>query len=676
MSEYNGFQLIMEQWFKSFVNNYLRINPILIMRFSSFITLIGLLVSGSLLAQGNLLSKKYSLNDLNSHLIVDRSWIDYPSYKDRTTWETLIPDHLRNDYIQEGEKYLGMDWPQVKATHYLEFERSGSRVIMQNPFSEKRKAFQALFMAELMEGKGRFIDDLINGIWDLSEMTYWGYSAHLYLQEAGFGLPDVEEPTIDLSVGQIAAELALAHHFFQDEFESISPLINQRIKKEIKERVLVPYYTRDDFWWMGLNTSRTRMNNWTVWCNYNVLLTIMLMEDDPNKRKKGVYKTMLSVDRFLDAYEEDGGCDEGPSYWSHAGGKLYDYLNLLEKATRGKVDVFGVEKVANIGKYIYRAFIADRYFINFADASNRINTRAGEIFRFGEKIGDDTMKAFGAYVADQQNFGNTRLPGKIELALENLFHMDRLLAYNPEAPYLGSVWLPDSELAVARENEGSREGLFFAAKGGHNAESHNHNDVGTFILYVDGKPCLVDAGVGTYTAKTFSDQRYEIWTMQSEYHNLPFINGHGQKNGAQFEASSVTFSENRNSKKFAVDISKAYPVEAGVEYWVRTYTLRRKKGFTIENSYKLNKIQGQTLQHFLTSCKVREEEEGRLELSGEGFKLLLEYDPTFFESEISSINMDDDRLERAWPEGLQRIKLKYKNLDKNGKDTITIQRMD
>ncbi|WP_114749912.1 heparinase II/III domain-containing protein [Pleomorphovibrio marinus] len=646
------------------------------MRFLLAFASVFLLIVSTLYGQGNLLSKKYTQEDLNTHLVLDRSWLDYPAYKDREGWEASISEPLRMVYIETGEAYLGFDWPQVKATDYLAFVRSGSRVIMQNPFSEKRKAFQALFMAELMEGEGRFIDDLVNGIWDLSEMTYWGLSAHLYLQEAGFGIPDVEEPTIDLNVGQIAAELALAHHFFHESFEEISPLINRRIKKEVREKMLEPYYERDDFWWMGLNTSRQRMNNWTVWCNYNALITILLMEENPNKRKEGVFKTMVSVDRFLDAYEDDGGCDEGPSYWSHAGGKLYDYLNLLDRATQGKVDVYGEEKIANIGRYIYRAFIADRYFINFADASNRVATRAGEIFRFGKKIEDDTMMGFGAYVARQQEYGSKPLTGKIELALENLLHMEELLEYEEEAPYLGSVWLPDTGLAAAREKEGSKEGFYFAAKGGHNAESHNHNDVGTFILYMDGKPALVDAGVGTYTAQTFSDRRYEIWTMQSEYHNLPVINGLGQKNGLQYSAKSVDFEENNRRKRFTVDISNAYPDEAGVDTWLRTYSLRPGKEFLIENDFRLQKTEGETLQHFITACKVSNDGEGRLTLTGDGFKLEMQFDPNLFEVSTNPIKMDDERLQTAWPDGLERIALVYRSPKSRGKDTITIKRLE
>lgn len=68
-----------------------------------------------------------------------------------------------------------------------------------------------------------------------------------------------------------------------------------------------------------------------------------------------------------------------------------------------------------------------------------------------------------------------------------------------DRPYPEFSWLPDIELMTAREQEGGKDGFFIAAKGGHNAESHNHNDVGGYIVYNDASPVLIDAGSGTYT---------------------------------------------------------------------------------------------------------------------------------------------------------------------------------
>lgn len=85
-------------------------------------------------------------------------------------------------------------------------------------------------------------------------------------------------------------------------------------------------------------------------------------------------------------------------------------------------------------------------------------------------------------------------------------------------------------------------------------ESHNHNDVGNFIIYADGKPAIIDVGVETDTAKTFSPSRYDIRTMQSQYHNLPIVNGIQQQAGENFRASDVRYAMTDELVEFSLPL--------------------------------------------------------------------------------------------------------------------------
>jgi hypothetical protein len=294
----------------------------------------------------NLLCNSSDKESLSKILLNDKSWISYPNYKNREAWEA-IPANLRKKYIAEAEAYLNFQWPTIPATAYLDFVRTGSRQVMEKPFSQKIKALETLVKGELLEGKGRFLDDIINGVFAFCEQTYWGNSAHLTIQKKGAGLPDVNDPTIDLSTGRVATNLAWTWHFFKEEFDSVNPLIAERIEYEIRKKVLDPFYSRDDFWWMAFKTNF--VNNWNPWCNYNVLNCILLMENDADKKLAGVYKTMQSVDQFINYYKADGACEEGPAYWSHAGGKLFDYLELLNQASDNKLTIYEHPLIRNIG---------------------------------------------------------------------------------------------------------------------------------------------------------------------------------------------------------------------------------------------------------------------------------------------------------------------------------------
>jgi hypothetical protein len=618
------------------------------------------------LEERDILQKESNKIDLRNALIKDFSEIDLPNYYDRTFWEGL-PDDLKEQYIREAEPWLSYDWPVVKATDYLEIIRSGER--RQSAYAAPKSVLLALVMGELMEGQGRFIDQIINGVWYYSEQTWWGWSAHLPEPK---GLPDIDHPSIDLGVGEIANILSWTWHLFHKEFNAVHPLISKRLKDEIMKKAINPYYERDDFWWMGLDGSRT-VNNWNPWTNHNMLTSILIMEDNQEKKIKGVQKVLRSLDVFINQYPADGGCDEGPSYWGRAGASLYQNLDLLKLATGGAFNVYDQQLIKNMGTYIYKAYIDYPYFINFADADATTGSRPQIIYSYGKDIQDPIMQKFGAFLAKKQDWGVEIPGGKIDEQIMQLLLLDEIQNAPAENALISDFWLPDTEVAGARDQEGSTEGFFFAAKGGHNDESHNHNDLGSCVLYFNGKPCLIDLGRENYVAKTFSPRRYEIWTMQSQYHNLPKINGFDQKEGRQYTAKNTSFSADGKKAVFSTDISGAYVKEAGVEKWIRSYRLDRGKKFTITDNYELTISGGKpTTLNFVTYCKVTETSSGVLNLKGDGFNLDMKYNPKIVEPVIEFIEVTDRGLKRYWPDGITRIFFMLKNPGLKGKNDITI----
>jgi hypothetical protein len=528
----------------------------------------------------------------------------------------------------------------------------------------------AVVMGELAEGKGRFIDQIINGVWYYSEQTWWGWSAHLPDPK---GLPDIQEPSIDLGVGEIANILSWTWYLFKDTFDEIHPLISTRLKDEIMYKAIIPYYERNDFWWQGLDGSRD-VNNWNPWTNHNILTAILIMEDDWERKVAGVEKVIRSLDQFINVYPDDGGCDEGPSYWGRAGASLYQNLDLLKRTTNGTFDVFDQPLIRNMGSYIYKAYIDYPYFINFADADATTGSRPQIIYSYGKDIQDPVMWKFGAFLAKKQGWGVEAPGGKVDEQIMQLMLLHEIEKSESENALISDFWLPDTEVAGARDAAGSSDGFFFAAKGGHNAESHNHNDLGTCVLYFDGKPCLIDIGRETYTAKTFSSQRYEIWTMQSQFHNLPRINGIDQKEGRTFAASNSSFSAGKSRAVFSTDIASAYPPEAKVKSWTRTYRLDRGKKFFIDDEYVLDQLTGNaTTLNFVTACKVSDEKAGALKLEGDGFVLEMNYDMKKVRALVEFIEVKDDKLKGYWPKGITRVIFELKDPGLKGKNTIEIQ---
>ncbi len=624
----------------------------------SFIVIGLFLVYPELFSQKrNLLSGKYSLDMLKESLVGADHYRPLPPCGD-PAWKA-IPEDERRAVINEAESYLGYNYPSLKASVYLDFVRNGNRSNYENMYFNRRKVIAYLLTGEILENDGRFMDDLINGIWLVCEETSWTVPAHVGMQKAGSGLPDKDEPVVALFSAETGSLLAAVDYFVGDKLDKVNPLIRKRIHEEVQKRILEPVLKREDFWWMGL--SGRIPNNWDPWIVSNWINAALVLEKDPELRAASVHKAMVILDQFLNPYPADGGCDEGPGYWGRAGASLFDCLDQLYKATDGKIDIFGEPLIRNIGDYIYKVYIAGHWFVNFADASAKIDPDALLIYRYGKATGSENLTAFANYLndQDQQEIRNYGTYGLMVRTLPNSFVIPDISTYTRKFDPGSTFMLPDLQVVTAREMPGSTDGLFLAAKGGNNNESHNHNDVGNFIVYLNGDPLFIDAGVGTYTAKTFSPQRYEIWTMQSSWHNLPDINGVMQKKGASYKAEDVQFTDKRYQAGMSLDMSGAWPEEAGIEKAERSLILDRKKGMIIiRDEMTFSKNQNQVDFHFLTMHKP-EVKGNRLVFSNpeNGIQEAEMLFPKDMKPELEVRSLEDHKLSRVWGEKIYRISL-------------------
>jgi pimeloyl-ACP methyl ester carboxylesterase len=634
----------------------------------------------SLLAQEKpgLLSGAYTPEVLASVLPAPGAWHPYPKAGDTAGW-AKVPEAVRTAHVRLAEKSLGADWPAPKASVFLDFVRDGNRTRYEAVSFGRRVRLAEAVVAEAIEGKGRFVDDILDGIWTICEESFWGVPAHVGAQKRGAGLPDVTEPVVDLFAAETATLLAWTDYLVGDALDRASPLVRERIRLEIGRRVLTPCLERDDFWWMGFG--ERGVNNWNPWIVSNWLAASLLVEKDPARRDASVHKALRCLDAFLASYPADGGCDEGPGYWDRAGGSLFDCLELLDSASGGKIDVFDRPLVKEIGRYIGRVHIAGPWAVNFADAAAKPGGSASLIFRYGKAIGDQGMTGFGAWLAREQGLGKGAVGGSFGVlgrTLPALFGLEEILRTEPKEPLARDAWFPGLQVMAARSFEGSTKGLYLAAKGGHNDESHNHNDVGSFVVCADGEPVLIDVGVETYTAKTFSGRRYEIWTMQSAFHNLPTVGGVMQKNGRAFRARNVRYKADAARAELDLDIAPAYPPEAGISSWERRLVLERGKRVVVEERYALDKAGRPIVLSFMSLRRPEIAAAGRIDLlpsagGTAGAALGLYYDGRAFTPAVETIEIKDDRLRGSWGGRVYRILLKGTAAGRTGTIKVRIE---
>ncbi len=496
---------------------------------------------------------------------------DLPDAADRGFWDGL-PEEVRKALIERGEAALAEEIPAIALSDYTEFSRNGNRVHFEAKYFRRRTALTQTVLAECAEHSGRFLPRILDLIWAILEETTWCLPAHLsYERDAAvLPVPDPERPVIDLFAAETAAILGVAEYLLREVFREQEETegktgsgtsVCRRIDAEIRRRILTPYLSTW-FWWMG--DGEQLLCNWTSWITQNVLLAVFTRRDGvftDEEQERTLRQAAESVDYYLDDYNDDGSCSEGIFYYGHSALCLFGCLDVMSRVTKGGMDViWKSEKIRRIAAYPVTMYIGGGQYFNYSDASPYAGHRGARDYLFAKATGNEAYETF--VLAD---FGTQELTERLLPDEESLYcHLLQLMHYREMASgplrqvLPADAYYEEAGLLSARDTHWA-----LAAKAGHNGDIHNHNDVGSVTLYLDARPFLIDLGVGTYTAKTFSADRYEIWTMQSAYHNtVNFIDESGswimQHDGREYAAGDARCGITADSAELSMDLARAY----------------------------------------------------------------------------------------------------------------------
>ncbi len=555
-----------------------------------------------------------------------------PTAADRAAWEKTDA----SVFTQAAEALCGYDWPTIKATDFMAFLRTGNRLIMEDKHFARRHAFNTLVTAEVCEHKGRFMDDIINGLMAICEESYWGLSAH-YLGEVRM-IPDAIHPYIDLFAGDTASNLTLCLHVLEVELAAVTPEIVLRVRYELDRRIVQPFLSHEDFHWMGY---RRPVNNWNPWILSNIITVALLGVTDRVTRQEMLQKALFLLDNYMATVPADGGCDEGMNYWNVAGLAVFDAIYQLYLASNGEIDFFTEPTIRRIGDFPCKVYIGNGWTANFADGPAHLprpGFGGGMLYLFGKMTGNPRLMGLGYDVGMETLSRATLKQNNLRRILMSTVSPAEPCAFEPEAHSV----LENLQIATTRTKH-----FTAVIKGGHNAEGHNHNDVGTFILF-GTDPILIDAGVGVYTRQTFSSERYSIWTMQSSWHNLPEVNGKMQPSGGRFRATDFS----SDSTATTLNLTEAYPPKTGLSRLIRCLEVSDER-VTLTDAFTFTSEENTVVEHFMLATKPIVEE-GYICIGN--YKLTA---PAGFSVEVDQKSIREDRsLYGVWgTDALYRLRI-------------------
>jgi len=600
-----------------------------------------------------------------SSLLGAEAWRPLPKFADRAAW-TAVPQDVRQVLVQRAEAANNDAWPVMLATEELEYQRNGNRSRFEAITFGRRGRLADLVLGECVAGEGKYLDQIANGVWLICEETFWGVPAHLGAQKAGVGLADEAEPIIELFGAETAATMAWVVYLLGEKLATVSKLLVPRVQMEAKRRILDVYFERSQFGWMGLGGGG-HVNNWNPWINSNVLTATMVLEPDGPRRSEMVAKICKSVDVFLAEYSPDAGCEEGPNYWSRSAASFFDCCTTLVSAHGGKgAGVLTHPFTRAMGQYIADVHIAKNLYVNYGDAHVDSAPEPEVLYSYGKRSGDAMLAEFGAFESGWRGtaagpgalrgvFSHGGGPASLSRDLAKIFAAAEIRTAPKHDALVRDAWYPRLGLMTARETEGTSDGFYVALQAASNGRSHGHNDSGSFIVFLNGEPVFIDVGVEAYTAKTFSKERYDIWTMQSAFHNLPTIGGVMQHDGNAYQASDVKYEKSDTRTSVRANLATAYPKEAGVKRWFRTVALDRTAR-RVEFAEEFMLANAVPVELSLMTAREPVVSSGSVKIGG----ALLAFDGTALTATSEKIVLADASLKHSWGEAVWRVKLTSK----------------
>ncbi|KRF39117.1 heparinase II/III family protein [Paenibacillus sp. Soil787] len=482
-------------------------------------------------------------------------------------WEGLEEQAVR---IQENPACL----PQF--SDYTVFGETGDNINFEKIRDKLYAGLHTFSLLAMTDDRPEWKTGLENAIWSVCNEYSWVPPVHagLYVNEYPKGIWDQPAPpreTIDLQAAAIGFALAeIIYHVGH----RLHPWVVFRAKEEIERRIFQVYFHDPVPQNWELKT-----NNWPAVCASNIGAAAIYLTQDSERLAGMLWRVIGALRQYLSGFDAEGATPEGPVYWQYGFSRLVYFAELLKERTGGRINLLAEPKIEKIAKFPHYCMLSNGKVVNFSDAAEEIRFHTGLFHRLRQTIPSLSLPPEEYQQANQFkdlwiDASRLMLWSSDQPAAEAT-HASDCQERVEERVFAGNQWV----ISKVLQTDGSVAA--FAAKGGHNQEPHNHNDLGHFILHAGGVNVLADIGIGVYTRQYFQpEHRYEMIQPGSHGHSVPIINGCRQGFGQKYRTEIINQNRTEDELLFELDLSEAYEC-LSLQRFTRQFLWRRP---TNENS--------------------------------------------------------------------------------------------
>lgn len=500
--------------------------------------------------------------------------------------QSLMHEELVRELREVGGRLLAEPIPQLPFSLYKLFDTTGERVQFQDAYFRRRQRLQVFTVMVLLDDSRPALEALEDTLWAICDEYSWCLPAHMGgLSISGGEAAEAHRCELDLFACETAFYLSEILHLLGDR---LSPVVAARLRREVMKRVIEPYASFGPArWW------ETSDMNWGAVCAGSIGAALMYLIPEDEKLAPLLYRIHSTMQSFLSGFPADGACLEGIGYWNYGFGFFVYYAALLKQRTAGAIDMLQDEHVREIALFQQRSYLNEDVVISYSDAPQRYHFNLGLTHYLKRCFSELEVPDMRYRTGLQDNDGCYRFVPYIR----SLVWGDPDLA--------GSAWqtsaytMEESGLFVSRYVL-AEQVTAFSVKGGHNDEPHNHNDLGSFILYADGVTYLVDPGAGVYTKAYFGEARYDFIHTGSHGHSVPRIDGVRQSTGRERAAQLLEAVSDEWQDRVRLDLTAAYEV-GHLRTYVRQFAFEKEaRVLSIVDQFEFETAPTSLIEQFVT----------------------------------------------------------------------------
>ena len=584
---------------------------------------------------------------------------------------SIHPDNLAA-CIAAADEALEKEIPFLPISKYLLYSKTGNRSEFESLYFSRRNIMLKLTAGEVADGKkGKYLSKIMDIMWAILEEETWVIPAHNptpHKINAPFEFDEIK--TLDIFSAATAGVVSVVYHYLKDEFEKEIPeYFNKKILLELDRRIIKPFLSdySPKYHWKGL--AGTYVNNWNPWIVSNILTMTSLAVTDTPLRTQIVERACLYLNNFFKFTFDDGACIEGMGYYFASNAVIFDIYQEIFDLTDGKCNKLDDDYLARLLEYAVNMYAGNGGFFSVNDSPTSLKSSKPNIYlqRMATTTKNPRLLALNNLIIEIGSDETDYFKGSISFHSARFFRnlSEVTKKADIDTDILGDSYCENLQQMVLR---GKKFTLF--SKAANNHEPHGHNDCGEFIIRYKGNPLFIDPGSITYTAKTFSDDRDEVWSSTSRYHNTPILNGYSQEYGFQgdfngkYRATNVEADLEKGI--MSMELKEAYPDDNGIISCVRTTTMKDDI-VTVTDNYEFE-TEGEYTFNLISIIRP-EIAEGSLVFSVGTNKIICEFNSNY-KAAIEERKLEDNTTRNLWQqEAIYRITIT--KLAK--KDTFTMK---